>query len=123
MRKAIHFGSTDYILKPVDPSILNDTLVRAVTQWKKEEESRKVHNSSYRLINEMKPIYRDRKLTQLMNNYLLNQSIYEEFGFHLTREYEVGIVRVDESIIRSFGGDRDLAYFSILNVINEMLMA
>ncbi|TYR78982.1 response regulator [Priestia megaterium] len=121
MRKAIHFGSTDYILKPVDPSILNDTLKRAVSEWNKEEESRKQYNNSYQLINEMKPIYRDRKLTQLMNQYLLNQSIYEEFGFHLARQYEIAIIRVDEAIIQSFAGDRDLAYFSILNVANELL--
>ncbi len=122
MRKAIHFGSTDYILKPVDPSILNDTLTRAVNEWHKEENERKQHNNSYQLINEMKPMYRDRKLTQIINNYVLQDAVYEELGFHSNSEYEVAIIRVDEATIQAFGGDRDLAYFSILNVANELLV-
>ncbi|WP_110114360.1 response regulator [Bacillus sp. CGMCC 1.16541] len=121
MRKAIHFGSTDYILKPIDPAILNDTLKRAVQDWKKEEQNRQKHTNSHQLMNEMKPIYRDRKLTQLMNNHLINGSIYQEFGFHFSQQYQVAIVRVDQKIIDAFQGDRDLVYFSILNIVNEML--
>nr|WP_239583423.1 response regulator [Metabacillus iocasae] len=121
MRKAIHFGSMDYILKPIDPGILNDTLVRAVKDWEREEEDRQQHNNSHQLINEMKPIYRDRKLTQLMNNQLLNAAIYKEFGFHLSQQYQVAIIRVDQKAVYAFQRDRDLAYFSILNIVNEML--
>ncbi|MEW4285436.1 response regulator [Priestia koreensis] len=121
MRKAIHFGSADYILKPVDPEILNHTISNAVAEWKKEQAERQRDNSSYQLINEMKPLYRDRKLTQLMNNQKVNQSTVEEFGFHLSQRYQVAIIRVDLHIIQVFQGDRDLAYFSILNVMNEIL--
>ena len=34
MRSAIHYNSFDYILKPIDPEILNETLERAVQKWK-----------------------------------------------------------------------------------------
>ena len=37
MRKAIHFGSSDYLLKPIEPEILNQTLKKAVNEWKKEK--------------------------------------------------------------------------------------
>ncbi|WP_078408605.1 response regulator [Priestia abyssalis] len=121
MRKAIHFGSADYILKPIDPEILNDTLANAVAEWKKEEASRKKDKSIHQLMNEMKPVYRDRKLTQLLNSQKIDQSIYEEMGLHITQNYEVAIIRINDRTIDPFKGDRDLAYFTILNVINEVL--
>ena len=34
MRSAIHYNSFDYILKPIDPEILNETIERAVQKWK-----------------------------------------------------------------------------------------
>lgn len=122
MRKAIHFGSTDYILKPIDPEALNYTLETAVNEWKKEEEDRKKKLSSHQLINEMKPVYRDRKLTQLMNKDIVSETQYEEFGLHLSRKYQAAIVRVTGKTIEAFQGDRDLAYFTVLNVINEILL-
>jgi two-component system, response regulator YesN len=121
MRKAIHFGSTDYILKPIDPEILNHTLESAVADWKKEEANRKKDKSSHQLINEMRPVYRDRKLTHLLNNQHTNKSLYEEFGFYVAQNYEVAVVRVNGKTIEAFQGDRDLAYFAVLNVINEIL--
>jgi two-component system, response regulator YesN len=40
MRNAIYYKSFDYILKPIDPEILNETLDRAVKEWKAEKLSR-----------------------------------------------------------------------------------
>ncbi|MEH7335005.1 response regulator [Neobacillus drentensis] len=122
MRKAIHFGSMDYLLKPIDPEILNQTLEKAVKEWKKEEAERKKKESSSQLINEMKPVYRDRKLTQLLNSESMKDNLYEEFGFHLSQNYTVALVRINGKTIEKFQGDRDLAYFTILNVINEIVM-
>ncbi|MFB9761847.1 response regulator transcription factor [Ectobacillus funiculus] len=121
MRKAIHFGSFDYILKPIDPEILNQTLEHAVIEWKKEEAERKKHQSSHQLINEMKPIYRDRMLTKFINNDTIKDNLYEEFGFHLSQDYTAALVRVSGKSIANFQGDRDLTYFTILNVINEIV--
>lgn len=36
MRNAIYYKSFDYILKPIDPEILNETLDRAVKEWNDE---------------------------------------------------------------------------------------
>ncbi|MEW9667281.1 response regulator [Ammoniphilus sp. 3BR4] len=121
MRKAIHFGSIDYLLKPIDPEILNHTLVHAVKEWKKEEAERKKEGSIYQLINEMKPVYRDRKLTQLMNGGDMKEHVYEEFGFPLSQNYAAALVRMNGKTIDAFQGNRDLAYFTVLNVMNEIL--
>ncbi|RXZ02349.1 response regulator [Fictibacillus sp. S7] len=122
MRKAIHFGSYDYLLKPIDPEILNQTLKNAVEEWKKEEADRKSKDSSYQMINEMKPVFRDRKLTQLVSSDSIKDELYKELGFQLSLTYMVALMRLDGKTIKSFQGDRDLAYFTILNVINEILM-
>jgi len=123
MRKAIHFGSSDYLLKPIEPEILNQTLEKAVNEWKEEEIDRKRKETSALLINEMKPVYRDRKLTQLLNSDSIQDEKYEEFEWlQQSRQYILALIRVDGKAIETFQGDRDLAYFSILNVINEILM-
>ncbi|MFZ7943009.1 response regulator [Neobacillus sp. 19] len=121
MRKAIHFGSMDYLLKPVDPEILNHTLENAVKEWKKEENDREKKASSAQLINEMKPVYRDRKLTQLINSDKIEIDLYEEFGFHPSQQYTVVLIRINQKASKAFNGDRDLTYFTILNIINELL--
>ena len=36
MRNAICYKSFDYILKPIDPAILNETLEKAVNEWKEQ---------------------------------------------------------------------------------------
>ncbi|MEH7504016.1 response regulator [Neobacillus drentensis] len=122
MRKAIHFGSSDYLLKPVDPEILNQTLETAVKEWKKEALDRERKENSSQLINEMKPVYRDRKLTQLLNSDNLKEDLYEDFGIHPSHNYQVALVRINGKTIEALQGDRDLAYFTILNVINEIMM-
>ncbi|MFT8322167.1 MAG: response regulator, partial [Bacillus sp. (in: firmicutes)] len=122
MRKAIHFGSADYLLKPIDPDILNHALENVVQEWKKEEQDRKKSVSSYQLMNQMKPIYRDRKLTQFLNSTVIKEELYEEWGFHLARNYTIALVQINGKSIQAFRNDRDLTYFSILNVINEILI-
>lgn len=122
MRKAIHYGSSDYLLKPVEPDILNATLERVVKEWKKEELERKNKVDSYQLINKMKPVYRDRRLTYFVNNKNIEPELLEELGFQLATSYAIAIIPIGEKVIDEFAYDRDLAYFSILNIVNELLM-
>lgn len=121
MRKAIHFGSSDYLLKPIDPEILNQTLETAVDEWKKEALNRAKIVSSSQLINEMKPVYRDRKLTKLLNNDHLKEDLYKDFGIPQSCNYQTALVQMNGKTIEAFQGDRDLAYFTILNIINEIM--
>ncbi|KKK38833.1 AraC family transcriptional regulator [Mesobacillus campisalis] len=121
MRKAIHFGSHDYLLKPVDPEILNQTLTNAVKEWNKEEAGRSKEKSSTQLLNEMKPVYRDRMLTKLFTSSDIKKEQYEELGFQSSGKYVTAVVKLSGKMIKNFGHDRDLAYFTVLNVINEVL--
>ncbi|WP_445489987.1 response regulator [Niallia sp. 03133] len=121
MRKAIHFGSADYLLKPIDPEILNHALENVVQEWIKEESDRKQKMSNYQLINQMKPIYRDRVLTQFLNSNVIKEDLENELGIPLAENYTIALVQINGKILQAFRNDRDLTYFSILNVINELL--
>jgi len=121
MRKALHFGTLDYLLKPVDPEVLNHTLEKAVNEWRTEEVDRRKKNTENQLINVMKPAYRDRKLTQLLNNDTIKEGDYQQFGFHSSYQYKVVLARMLGKTLKLFQNDQDLAYFTVLNVINEIL--
>jgi len=121
MRKAIHFNSFDYLLKPVDPEILNNALKNAVERWNEEELDRKKKVNSDQLINKMKPAYRDRKLTHFLTSRSVNEEVFREFQFYLASEYRVAVMCIMEKTIEQFNRDRELAYFSILNIIAEAL--
>lgn len=121
MRKAMHYGSSDYLLKPINPEMLNDTLRRVVNDWKQEEEERKRKHSRTQLINKMKPAYRDHQLTQMLNNDPVDKYILEEFLLTKAQTYTIGLLQVSNGIVEEFSGDKDLTLFTLLNVINEEL--
>lgn len=52
MRNAIFYNSFDYILKPIDPELLNETLGRAVDEWKKQFLSENNHTLTQTLPHE-----------------------------------------------------------------------
>lgn len=121
MRKAMHYGSSDYLLKPIDPEMLNDTLIRVVNEWKAEEMERINKLSKNQLINKMKPAYRDQKLTQIINNVPVDKFVWEEFRLTKAAAYTIGLLQVSNIAVEQFGGDKDITFFTLLNIINEQL--
>lgn len=61
MRKAIQHGSFDYLLKPIEPELLNETLAGAVKAWNQEEEERRDIKSG--LYEEVKRFRLNREMT------------------------------------------------------------
>jgi two-component system response regulator YesN len=51
MRNAITYGSFDYILKPIEPDILNETIERAIKEWKKQALKKESSIENTRVIN------------------------------------------------------------------------
>ncbi|MFP3719504.1 response regulator [Niallia circulans] len=121
MRKAMHYGSSDYLLKPINPEMLNDTLRRVVNEWKQEEEERKRKLNRTQLINKMKPAYRDHQLTQMLNNDPFDKHVLEEVLLTKAQAYTIGLLQVSNGIVEEFKWDKDLTLFTLLNVINEEL--
>lgn len=126
MRNAITYGSYDYLLKPIDPSLLNETLERAVSDWKKEALKRESTIETNRVINEVKPLYWDHIFSNVVSNQAISsetvQKINKEFGINLNEvECTISLVFISPKIIEKFNGDKNLAFFTLLNICNEIV--
>jgi len=125
MRNAILYGSFDYMLKPIEPDVLNDALERAVEEWKRDAESRRSALESVRVANEAKPLYWDRLLSNL-----LQRSPAPEAAEKLEREFGVRLgvdtLTIWLTIVRPlacarFEGNVEQAFAALLPVCNDAL--
>ncbi|MCV9885324.1 response regulator transcription factor [Metabacillus halosaccharovorans] len=126
MRNAITYGSYDYLLKPIDPGLLNETLERAVSDWKKEALQRESTNETNRVINEVKPLYWDYLFSNIIANQVVSdetvQKIKKEFGVLVNKvECTISLIFISSKIIEKFDNDKDLAFFTLLNISNEIV--
>ncbi|MGM7719195.1 response regulator transcription factor [Metabacillus sp. Hm71] len=126
MRNAITYGSFDYILKPIEPEILNETLERAIKDWKKQALMRESTLENTKVMNEIKPLYWDHLFTGMINKPTIpseaRERVQKEFGIDITKEnFTTVLGSIHPIISKSFAGDRDLAFFTILNICNEIV--
>ncbi|MDG4657321.1 response regulator [Ectobacillus antri] len=121
MRNAIQFGSFDYILKPIDPDVLNQTIERAIVEWQEAEKQRKLQMQETSFMNQIKPMYRDQKLKTLLKNPALYNPEYEtELGIPENAVFSFVRIGVSQAAIDAvFAGEQELCLFSLANVVNE----
>jgi two-component system, response regulator YesN len=102
MRNAIYYKSFDYILKPIDPDILNETLGRAVKEWThetvdnlplnelKDEELCATKNSMQRIVEYINENFRnDINLQDIADTFFLNK---EYISRKFKQEYNETII-------------------------------
>jgi two-component system, response regulator YesN len=126
MRNAIYYKSFDYILKPIEPDVLNETLDKAVREWNEQARSRRSQIEENRVMNEAKPLYWDRLFSRLCAKESIMAEMVEkvekEFGVSLPKlEKTVALLPIKPIVMKSFQGDRDLAFFTLINICNELL--
>lgn len=125
MRNAILYGSFDYMLKPIEPGDLNDTLERAVEEWKRDAESRRFAIESVRVANEAKPLYWDRLLSGLLQRSPspdAAEKLEREFGIRLgTDTLTVWLMTVRPLADIRFEGNVEQAFAALLPICNEEL--
>lgn len=126
MRNAIFYKSFDYILKPIEPDVLNDTLEKAVNEWKEQARSRKYLVEESRVINEVRPLYWDRLFSNLCNAEIIpeeaEEKIVNEFGVVFSKlKKTAALIPIKPIVMKSFQGDKDLAFFTLTNICNEVL--
>jgi len=126
MRNAIYYKSFDYILKPIDPDILNETLERAVNEWKEQAQFRKSQIEEHKVINEVKQLYWSRLFSGLLHKSNISEAdiekIENQFSINLQKEHiQMALVQVNFLIDHIFEGDTDLCFFSLNNICNEIL--
>ncbi|WP_058307331.1 response regulator transcription factor [Gracilibacillus massiliensis] len=126
MRSALFYGSFDYILKPMDRDLLNETLERAVHKWQEQDEKRQSLLEKDQVINEVKPLYWDQLFTGMIYQKHLSaatiQKMQKEFRMDVDKvKCMVSILPIHKLLIKKFNGDRDVAFFAILNIVNEVI--
>lgn len=123
MRNAIHYKSFDYLLKPIEPDILNETLERAVKEWR---DHRRSEAEEKQAMNEVKPRYWDHLLSTLCRQSFVPPSAEKEFlkehGRSLVDcEKRIAIFSVKPMMRHVFQGDLELTVFTVMNICNEWL--
>jgi two-component system, response regulator YesN len=126
MRNAIFYKSFDYLLKPIEPEVLNDSLEKAVTEWKEQARNRKSLMEENKVMNEAKPLYWDRLFSNLCRDEGDASSALEkidsEFGIRFGQlEKRMALIPIRPIVLKSFQGDKDLAFFTLTNICNELL--
>lgn len=98
MRNAIQYKSFDYILKPIDPQILNETIEKAIKEWQAQELIRKARIEETQVLDEAKPLYWDhffsRLLTKHSDDYSIEtKRVKTEFNVDLNKvQYQAGVI-------------------------------
>lgn len=129
IRHTIRSGGVDYILKPVEPEALNEALARAVNAWRSDEEKRAAQIRQSIEVNEMKPHYADKLLSELVAGHGGTERavglLRGQAGMPETAgEAQVGLIsleQLDAGLLGKFQRDRQLLAFMVLNICNELL--
>jgi two-component system, response regulator YesN len=126
MRNALYYKSFDYILKPIEPEVLNEVLGKAVSEWNEQARSRENLLKENQVLNEMKPLYWDRLFSKLCFTGNLpaaaEKRIDKDFGVSIIeKEKRVALMPIRPIALRAFQGDEELAFFTLSNIGNELL--
>ncbi|WP_409253202.1 response regulator transcription factor [Bacillus sp. SCS-153A] len=126
MRNALFYKSFDYILKPIEPEVLNEALGKAVSEWNEQARSRKNQVEDSQVLNEVKPLYWDRLFSKLC----LTGELPEAVGIRIRSEYgrstadevvKIALIPIKPFVVKTFQSDEELAFFTLSNIANELL--
>ena len=129
LRHAVKYGSIDYLLKPIDPSQLQDAIVKAETAWKSEHRESLLSLNRNQEINQLRPLYLNQSLSELIDNPQTIQSadetIYREFiSLKKIDACCAAILSLDfipRPLLDRFASSRHLLEYALLNICNEWL--
>lgn len=129
VRHTLISGGMDYILKPVQATALNAALAQAAKCWQQEEQARDRVTRQRMEVNEMKPHYADKLLTDLITgegrrDAILGQ-LREEFQLPLPKSRcsvaVLDVSHLDHKLRSKFQNQLQLLLFSLINICNEIL--
>ncbi|MFB5268794.1 response regulator [Paenibacillus enshidis] len=129
VRHTIRCGGTDYILKPVEQGEINEALSKAVAAWEAEERQRSRLTLQTIEVNQMRPHYADKLLTELVQASAGSSStlprLAEELrlpqGAAVCTATVLSLAHLDEAVLAKYRAKRQLLLFTILNICSEIL--
>lgn len=129
VRHTMQHGGMDYILKPIDPDTINAAVAKAVAAWLQDEEERTALHRQRMQVNEFKPLLSEKLWSSLLDD----PSVYEanvrrlqyEFGLPTgIDEVQIAVAAINvchPTFRHKFGDNRQLLYYSLLNIANEIV--
>ncbi|KGA97564.1 hypothetical protein AJ85_06715 [Alkalihalobacillus alcalophilus ATCC 27647 = CGMCC 1.3604] len=126
MKNAIKFGSFDYLLKPIDPSELNEVLARAVDEVLQQKKAKELEQEKEKVVSEIHPIYCDKWLTKLVTIADWTQSerdfFQREFQLHLDSQ-PLTVAIFSMTMLKSFifEGNGELAVTELLSIAKPIM--
>ncbi|MFB5676526.1 response regulator [Paenibacillus terreus] len=130
VRHAIRCGGTDYILKPVEQDEINEALSKAVAAWEAEEQQRSRLTLQAIEVNQMRPHYADKLLTELVQSPAGSISALPRLAEELRLPPQgaavccaavLSLAHLDEAVLAKYRAKRQLLSFTILNICSEIL--
>ncbi|MEJ9219687.1 response regulator [Paenibacillus glucanolyticus] len=129
VRNTIWYSGTDYILKPIEETVINQAVRKATTAWRAEEQERLAARQQHVQVNEYRPVYSEKLLSSLIDdrsahcqvvNRLRDEGIVPED----TKTIRLAVMQMDKTdhaLFNRFGRHLDLLMFALLNICNEFL--
>lgn len=129
VRQTVRHGGIDYILKPIEPDMINSAVSKAVSAWRAEEAERSHRQHQSLRLNEIKPIFGEKLLSALIDDRVnaeasLRRLIHDGIippDIKISRLLLVQTDSGNNPLLRRFGGDSELLYYAIVNICNEFL--
>ncbi|WP_339222419.1 helix-turn-helix domain-containing protein [Paenibacillus sp. FSL H8-0332] len=129
VRQTVRHGGIDYILKPIEPDMINSAVSKAVSAWRAEEAERSHRQHQSLRLNEIKPIFGEKLLSALIDDKVnaeasLRRLIHDGIippDIKISRLLLVQTDSGNNPLLRRFGGDSELLYYAIVNICNEFL--
>lgn len=129
VRQTVRHGGIDYILKPIEPDMINSAVSKAVSAWRAEEAERSLRQHQSLRLNEIKPIFGEKLLSALIDDRVnaeasLRRLIHDGIippDIKISRLLLVQTDSGNNPLLRRFGGDSELLYYAIVNICNEFL--
>lgn len=129
VRQTVRHGGIDYILKPIEPDMINSAVSKAVSAWRAEEAERSHRQRQNLRLNEIKPIFGEKLLSALIDDKVnaeasLRRLIHDGIIPPDIKTSRLLLVQTDSGnnpLLRRFGGDSELLYYAIVNICNEFL--
>lgn len=129
VRQTVRHGGIDYILKPIEPDMINNAVAKAVLAWRTEEEERRQRQHQSLKLNEIKPILGEKLLSALIDDRVNAEASLRRLTADgvlppQIRAARLILVQTDSGnnpLLRRFGGDSELLHYAIVNICNEFL--
>lgn len=130
VRNTVKHGGSDYLLKPIVPQQLQESLQNAIHCWNKEEQERSQSASNHEEVNKLRSIYIDKALSSMISSVnevprkemeLLVRQFSELEHVYACRYVFIDLHPVSLLVRDQFQSDMETFINFVLNICNELL--